>query len=503
MKRYLIPFAAFLCLKAAAQPASLDTQFGNAGITEFQGTASSEYNCVVTDAQGNIFSAGYVMVNSFNGYYRLMVTKTLPNGLSDQSFGNNGVAEVTVDASEFPLEIVLAPDGKILVSGSAYTGHTPNAPGDHLGFLVRLNTNGTLDQTFAQGGIFHFMSPNSHFTNIFFKNNGTIVVCGNTDYQSFVLQLLDNGTPDSQYGNGGFFFLNTPTFKFGIWRAVYNEDGSIVLAGHEFSNFDDPKLAYCKVTAQGTYDLSFGDNGYKTLDMYSGQPMSYETLTQIRKGPGGKYYMAGSASSQVMLRVNADGKIDSTFAVNGVLSHQYPNKDFVVQQDGKLILIGAKDFSEYNAGWIITRLNADGAIDPGFANGQSFGLDISTDHDYPQAINSINDQYLIVTGSSRKTNVARGTIAKIKLTNGTGIKDNIVMQHMSLYPNPVRDVLTLEADELMERFEIIDVSGRQVLQSNLLNAKTARINCTFPAGSYTVRVQLKSGTVLSRPLVKL
>lgn len=503
MKRFLIPLAASFCLNAAAQPAALDTQFGNAGITEFQGTASSEYNCVVTDALGNIYSAGYVLFDQANGYYRLMVTKTLPNGQPDQSFGSNGVAEVTVDASEFPLEIVLAPDGKILVSGSAYTGHTPNAPGDHLGFVVRLNTNGTLDQTFAQGGVFHFMSPDSHFTNIFFRNNGSIVLCGNTNYQPFVLQLLNNGTPDNQFGSSGYFFLNTTTFKFIIWSAVYNEDGSLVLAGHELSDFDDPKLAYCKVTAQGAFDLTFGNDGYKTLDMYSGQPVLYETLTQIRKAPGGKYYMGGHASSQVMLRVHADGRIDSTFAVNGVLSHQYPYKDFVIQQDGKLILIGAKDFSEYNAGWIITRLNPDGTIDPGFANGQSFGLDISPDHDYPQALKVINDQYLIVAGSSRRTNIGRATIAKIKLTGGTGMKNNIAMQHTALYPNPARDVIMLETDELMSGFDITDMSGRQVKQSNSLNATTAKINCDFPAGSYTIRVQFKSGAVYSRPLIKL
>ncbi|RYD98349.1 MAG: T9SS type A sorting domain-containing protein [Sphingobacteriales bacterium] len=503
MKRYLIPFITLFSLKAVAQPAALDTQFGNAGISVYQSTMSAEYNCVVTDAQGNIFSAGYVMVNPDSGYYRLMVTKTLPNGQADQSFGSNGITEITVDASEFPLEVVLAPGGKILVSGSAYTGHTPNAPGDHLGFVVRLNSNGTLDQTFAQGGIFHFMSPDSHFTNIFFRNNGAIVLCGNTNYQSFVLQLQDNGTPDSQFGNNGYFFLNTTAFQFVIWSAVYNEDGSMVLAGNEFSSFDDPKLAYCKVTAQGAYDLSFGDNGYKTLDMYSGQPTQYETLTRIRKGPGGKYYMSGSATSQLMLRVHTDGRIDSTFGVNGVLSHQYPNKDFVLQQDGKMILTGSKEFSEYNAGWVITRLNADGSIDPGFANGQSLGIDISAGHDYLQALKIINDQYLIVAGSSRGNNVANATLAKIKLTGGTGIKDNIAMPQMALYPNPVRDIVTLEADEVMCRFEIVDMSGRQVQQNNFLNAKTARINCAFPAGTYTIRVQLKSGAVYSRPLIRL
>ncbi|MBL7706637.1 MAG: T9SS type A sorting domain-containing protein [Taibaiella sp.] len=504
MKHYLIPFIALLGLKATAQPAALDTQFGNAGIAVYQSATTSEYNCVVTDAQGNIFSAGYVLFDQPNGYYRLMVTKTLPNGQLDNSFGNNGAAEITVDASEFPLEVVLAPDGKILVSGSAYTGHTPSAPGDHLGFLVRLNSNGTLDQTFAQGGIFHFMSPDSHFTNIFFRPNGSIVLCGNTNYQSFVLQLQDNGTPDNQFGSNGYFFFNTTAFNFGIWSAVYNEDGSIVLAGHEFTNFDDPKLAYCKITAQGAYDLTFGDNGYKTLDMYSGQPASFETLTQIRKGPGGKYYMSGHASSQLMLRVHMDGRVDSTFGVNGVLSHQYPNKDFVVQQDGKLILIGAKVFTDYNAGWVVTRLNADGTIDPGFANGQSFDLDIASGNDYPQDLCIVNDQYLIVAGSSRENGVeANATLAKIKLDSGTGIKDNAALPRIALYPNPVSGVLTLETDEAMSRLEITDMSGRLVLQHNSLNATTARINCAFPAGNYIIRVQFKSGAVYSSTLSRL
>ncbi|OJV54068.1 MAG: hypothetical protein BGO31_11935 [Bacteroidetes bacterium 43-16] len=502
MKRYLFPFLSLLCLEAIAQPAALDAQFGNAGLAVYQSTASSEYNCVTTDAQGNIFCAGYISTGPGTGMYRLMITKTLPSGQPDLSFGNNGMTQVTVDASEFPLNLELAPDGKILASGSAYAGHTPNGPGDYRGFVVRLNSNGVLDASFAQGGIYHFTSPDSHFTNILFRSNGSILLCGNTSFQSFVLQLLDNGTPDTQFANNGYFFFNIASFQFLMWNALQEADGSVVSVGYESSDPDNPKLAYCKINAQGSYDLTFGNNGYMSLDLHIGQPMIAEMLTQIRKGSGGKYYMGGYGSANVMLRVNANGLIDSTYGLNGVLSHSYPFKDFVVQQDGKLILAGGKEFSDYNYGWAITRLNADGTIDPGFASGQSLGLDISPDNDYPQALSIVNDQSLFVAGSSRINNVANGTLAKIKLSNTSGIGDKIYAKNIAVYPNPVQQTLNLSADDKMELVELVDMSGRLVQQYPNLHTQSIKINCNFPAGTYVLRVRFKSGESHTQTLIK-
>lgn len=502
MKRYLIPFFSLLCLEAIAQPAALDAQFGNAGIAVYQSTVTSEYNCVTADAQGNIFSAGYVGTGPGTGMYRLMVSKTLASGQPDLSFGNAGITLVTVDASEFPLNLELAPDGKILVSGSAYAGHTPNGPGDYRGFVVRLNSNGALDASFAQGGIYHFTSPDSHFTNILFRSNGAILLCGNMGYQSFVLQLLNNGTPDTQFANSGYFFFNTTAFQFLMWNVIQEADGSVVSVGYESSDPDNPKLAYCKINAQGSYDLSFGHNGYLTLDMHTGQPMIPETLSQIRKGSGGKYYMGGYGSANVMLRVNANGLIDSTYGLNGVLSHSYPYKDFVVQQDGKLILAGAREFSDYNYGWAITRLNADGSIDPGFANGQSLGLDISPKNDYVQALKIVNDQSLFVAGSSYTNNVANATLAKIKLSNTSGIGDKIYTKNIAVYPNPVQQTLNLSAEDRMEQVELVDMSGRLVQQYPNLHTQSTQISCNFPAGTYVLRVRFKSGESHTQTLIK-
>ncbi|RQO31142.1 hypothetical protein DBR32_10590 [Taibaiella sp. KBW10] len=502
MKRFFIPLFSLCLLNASAQTASLDLQFGTAGIALHHTTTTSELNNVAVDGQGNIFTAGYVFDAPGSSVYRLMVSKTLANGQLDQSFATNGKAEITVGASEFPLDIVIAPNGKILVGGSAYSGHTPNGPGDNRGFVVRLNSNGSLDQSFAQSGIFYLQSPNTHFANILLRTNGAILLCGNAVDQAFLLQILDNGTPDTQFGNAGYLFLARPGFKFVLWNAIQNEDGSIVAVGNEATDTYDTKLAYCKINAQGTYDLTFGNNGSMTTDSYSGQPYVIETLTQIRKGQDGKYYMGGHNTSNVILRVNGNGTPDASYGSNGRVSHTYPYKDFVLQQNGKLIMIGAKEFTDYNYGWVITRLNADGAIDAGFANGQSFNLDISAKNDYPQALQIANGQNLFVVGSSYYNNVANATICKLKIGNTLSVQEMNSAQNISLYPNPVQETVTINAEDIIAGFDIVDISGRLVNQNNNLYARTATIDCNFPAGSYVINLYFKSGAKHTQALVK-
>lgn len=71
-----------------------------------------------------------------------------PDGTLDNSFGNQGKAVVDVSGKEdWPADMVLQTDGKILVSSSACFN---NAGCDFL--LARFNADGTLDPSFGNGG---------------------------------------------------------------------------------------------------------------------------------------------------------------------------------------------------------------------------------------------------------------------------------------------------------------------------------------------------------------
>lgn len=126
---------------------------------------------------------------------RFGAAKLLSNGTPDSSFNNIG--KVT------PAELgvggcyggALESDGKILLCGNdTYTAK-----------VVRLNTNGTIDSSFNQDGIYteRFKGASSNIHNIECLPNGKIIVEGtfnDFDIQFFVFRLTANGYLDSTFG---------------------------------------------------------------------------------------------------------------------------------------------------------------------------------------------------------------------------------------------------------------------------------------------------------------
>ena len=72
-------------------------------------------------------------------------------GTLDPAFGTNGIVVTDLGGpSDTGANIVLQPDGKIIVAGSAELDS--NFPGFRTPVIVRYNSDGTLDSTFGSGG---------------------------------------------------------------------------------------------------------------------------------------------------------------------------------------------------------------------------------------------------------------------------------------------------------------------------------------------------------------
>lgn len=78
----------------------------------------------------------------------LFLARIHPNGTLDNSFGNQGKVVIDVSGKEdWPADMALQPDGKILISGSACF----NGAGCDF-MLARFNKDGTLDAAFGENG---------------------------------------------------------------------------------------------------------------------------------------------------------------------------------------------------------------------------------------------------------------------------------------------------------------------------------------------------------------
>ena len=165
--------------------------------------------------------------------------------------------------------------------------------------------------------------------------------------------IMDND-PGLPWASG----LNGPVF------AIATEPDGKHLVGGEFNMWDDtinPRAV--RIYSDGTEDLSFNLSAG-----FDGEVTSLVLL------PSGKYLAAGhfnrfnDQSSAGLVRLNADGTVDTTFNVGtgatggGVYSA-------VLQKDGRAIISGK--LSSYNGNPVgrIARVNTDGSFDSSFNTG--------------------------------------------------------------------------------------------------------------------------------------
>jgi len=212
---------------------SLDTSFGEGGkvITPFDPSAAALV--VMLQSDGKIVVAGSNSAN-VNSHVGIALARYNADGSLDSGFGSSGKVVLTLpNADAYLTDAVLQPDGRIVVIGYL---SSPNPPASA---VVRFNTNGSVDTTFAANGI--FTSPNSSTTyfgtGIAIQPDGKIVSFGNIPFAVSAVQRLNpNGSPDTGFGPGGVATMNLGN-SYGLAGAV-QPNGGILFLGYTWIGGD-------------------------------------------------------------------------------------------------------------------------------------------------------------------------------------------------------------------------------------------------------------------------
>ena len=283
-------------------------------------------------------------------------------------------------AHDFMEKVLVQEDGKILTVGKA------RIEGNNYSIYVsRHNADGSLDDTYRDGGIAYFKATPNIYMNCAFdavlNNDGLLFVTGYTfDYSNnsaFVICLDENGYEYTEFGDNGY---TVSDYGHGIvYEAIdIDNEGRPVVTGY----YDDQILVR-RYNTNGTLDSSFGDNGTAIIILDS-TPWAYcyaydvKTLDDNQILVTGHKVSADMLYESYLLRLNADGSLDDTFADNGVLyinAGEYAEyaTTIDVQADGKYLVGGHDDLLTYapypRCESYITRVNTDGSID------ESFGTD--------------------------------------------------------------------------------------------------------------------------------
>ena len=178
---------------------------------------------------------------------------------------------------------------------------------------------GTIDSTFGENGVvylddykdFHYPLGNERFC---FDHKHRILL---TDWKSNISRYLPDGKPDESFGMNGRLdpgnFLPFPVF-FSLL-----DDNKILIFNHKGNKFSIYKLH-----ENGDIDTSFVNEGKLIIDLDS----TYEVMT-LSIQDDNKIILVGTKFTTVphssefcnifSMRFMPDGKIDSTFGVNGTI----------------------------------------------------------------------------------------------------------------------------------------------------------------------------------------
>lgn len=430
-------------------------------------------------------------------------------------------------------DIALQSDGKIVVVGHSVRHR------DIATHITRLNTDGSVDTLFNPEE-----GTDRAIYEVAVQEDGKILIGGfftsfNGTSRRAIARLHSDGSLDTSFDPGTGVAEN-----YSVQDIVVQPDGKILIGGG-FSVFNGVNIrGIARLNADGSLDTSFNPGtGVLGFGVYT-----------MALQPDGKIVIGGNinryngVSQNNILRLNADGSIDTSFDP-GTGAQGVRRVDVVyLQPDGKILIGGAFDTYNAIARSAIARLNTDGSLDSSFDPGE--GADIETNfgvggvytivtlpsgniviggdfeayngiprggmawlntdgslntsvdirpanEGYRATINNIllqPDGNLLVGGSfSLFNDLTKYNVVRIQGEGTSGIKHHTVAS-LRVYPNPSSGLFHLENfSPTNEPYSVTDMSGREVRSGKIVSPATLLDLSPLSAGIYFLHT--KDGTL--------
>ncbi len=395
----LLIFVTISFVSFAQQAGDLDNAFGNSGIVlvDIENLDDVSYSSLV-QPDGKIVLGG----TSVDGTIRYMsLTRLNQDGSLDISFSGDGKLTIPLSGDPENGEKVLLQGDKIIIAGYSEEAYYPK------NFVMyRFNSDGSTDVSFGNGGRVETEFSGNNLEDAVYTAviaGDKIILAGET-YESaansnFALARYNfDGSLDNTFGNGGKVFTDFATLRFDrIYDLAIQSDGKIIAVGESAPEYPFPwNWAIARYNVDGTLDNTFGTNG-KVIQYWAGL---YDGLDAIALLPDGKFLVAGTAEeiTRVVARYNVDGTLDDTFGDAGKTQIPGVNPSIIVY--GNKIFAATSLYGMNAFDFIISRLNYDGGLDNTFGNGGSLSTTISTDDDAARDINIQFDGKILLAGNS-------------------------------------------------------------------------------------------------------
>ncbi|MFM9051692.1 MAG: hypothetical protein ACKOKF_05155 [Bacteroidota bacterium] len=529
----ILIFCATFCYGQDGMP---DASFGTGGVYAHQ----YDYygRALAFQISGNIVTCSDEMIGSNS-----CITRYLPNGSLDPTFGTNGFRSV-----QYGTENTQSLDISVDVQNNIWVAGYKSGTGKY-GILTKLNgSTGTFNSGFGTGGqrVYNTGSQAWEFRSIYTEPPGTFnpdqktLIAGTASeiyldsnglaashVRGLVGRVTMDGTPDITFGQNGFVLLD-PFYSNGqleFYDILPDNHGRILACGYEMRTFGtQPAVTFtCYAVAvrflsDGTLDTTFANNG---KFYYSPYPDALEYTKNIHIGLNDEIVITGLHGYQgafefLAIKLLDDGSFDTNFNSTGVRQISYYSHPTTVggngsalQDDGKILLGGAVGFGIDTVYFSACRLQSDGSLDSAFGNA-SPGFSLVVANNYvsgaamnlyltPGYVNGLTGTQGKIVMVGKASICANGVcqpphITLVRLNNALTITSHMneseATTALECGPNPFFDHLNLLhlEDFIGGNYSLINLLGQEVLSGNIREDRLTVEAKTVPPGNYFLSV---------------
>ena len=269
----------------------------------------------------------------------------LLDGTPDTTFGTNSISNPTMQHEQIIYDMQIDPVGRLVVAG-----RTNPSSVNHDMMIFRMLSDGSVDSSFGTNGLFTYdgAGNNDEIWRVKFQSNGKLICAGELGLgfnSAAVIRLNTDGTLDNTFGSNGRFSYSVIGRNTYLDDVLLLDDDRIRITG-PYDNTTNYKAYVIGLTANGGFDNTFAGNGrftHPTIDRANGLMLQ----------PDGKILVAALdqvsfalKSDYVIMRLNANGTLDNLWGGNGsviydIVSNHDNLRGLFHLSSGKILGVGS------------------------------------------------------------------------------------------------------------------------------------------------------------------
>ncbi|WP_294299377.1 T9SS type A sorting domain-containing protein [uncultured Chryseobacterium sp.] len=435
----------------------------NSGTIQWQktygGTGNDAANDIQQTADGGYIFVGYssfangdVTLNKGSSDYWVVKLNAVGNIQWQKSFGGINIDEAT--------SVQQTSEGGYIVAGQSSSNDLyADVTGNH-GFndywVVKLNSSGNLQWQKSFGGSAQDYAGTIKQT----LDNGYIMVGSTTS---------NNGDVSQNYGNWDYWVIKIDASGNLMWEKSLGGSG-----------------------LEQAFDVVQNQDGDYVVAGFAVMPN-----TQTPDAPGSRdfWIVKLSSSGNVIWGKNFGGSsADGAGSINLTSDGGYIVGGYTQSADGNV----TQNFG--NTDYWIVKLDSAGNLQWQKSLGGS-----NVDQLY--AVQQISDNGYIMVGYTMSSNVnitmnhGASDIWVVKLGSTLGIKENKSISKPSFYPNPAKDLVSVEKLPKESTISITDLSGRKLFSNKYIDEKATVNLSDLINGVYLIKAETVGTIILSEKLI--